>query len=495
MSDAGALNDADLVAAVLSTEEGPRFETKRVSGKMVHKALETVCAFANTEGGVLALGVEDADKAVGTARLFGIEENPVALDELTRKLSSQLTPPVEDVSFLSIACPLRDGQAGRLVLVRVPKSPMVHSVVEGGTWRRMGKSNRQMSAAEIATLSFARGLVSAESALVDVPLELLDTEAWRLYCASRALRSGDIADRLFRLGLAKRRDGQLLPTRAAVLLFADDPSGVLAAKAAIRVFHYTGKRIEHGPLPNLRKTPKTITGPLIRQVADAYAYVAGEIAQGLTLAASGFDTVHRYPARVIREAITNAVIHRDYSITKDIQVRIFDNRIEVESPGLLPGNITTATIERAGSFSRNPLIAANLREFPEPPNIDAGEGVRMMFATMRAVGLYPPLYLTRPALDRDAVLVMLLNEERPAVWEQVSNWIDRHGYINNRALCRIAEVDTLRASKMLKRWVEQGLLVMDTSQGKQKTLYRKPDGGEDVTLFSLSGDADNERER
>ncbi len=494
MSDAGAMNAANLVAAVLSTEEGPRFETKRVSGKMVHKALETVCAFANTEGGVLALGVEDEDKAAGAARLYGIEENAVALDELRRKLPTQLTPSVEGVRLVPVSCTLRDGQPGRVVLVHVPRSSKVHSVVEGGTWRRLGKSNRQMSAAEIATLSLARGLVSAESELVDVPLELLDTEAWRLYCASRALRSGDVADRLFRLGLAKRKDGVLLPTRAAVLLFADDPAGVLAAKTAIRVFHYTGNRVEHGPVPNLRKTPKTITGPLIRQVADAYAYVAGEIAQGLTLAASGFETVHRYPARVIREAITNAVIHRDYSVAKDIQIRIFDNRIEVESPGLLPGNITVATIERAGSFNRNPLIAANLREFPEPPNIDAGEGVRMMFATMRAVGLYPPLYLTRPALDRDAVLVMLLNEERPAVWEQVSDWIDRHGVINNRNLCQIADVDTLKASKMLKRWVEQGLLAMDASQGKQKTQYRKPDGGEAVSLFSLSGTADNDCE-
>lgn len=254
------MSDADLVAAVLSTEEGPRFETKRVSGKMVHKALETVCAFANTEGGVLALGVEDADKAAGAARLFGIEENPVALDEFTRKLPTQLTPPVEGVRLVPVSCTLRDGQSGSVVLVRVPKSPGVHSVVEGGTWRRMGKSNRQIPASEIATLSLARGLVSAESELVNVPLELLDTEAWRLYCASRALRSGDIADRLFRLGLAKRRDGGLLPTRAAVLLFADDPSGVLASKAAIRVFHYTGNRVEHGPVPNLRKTPKTITG-------------------------------------------------------------------------------------------------------------------------------------------------------------------------------------------------------------------------------------------
>jgi ATP-dependent DNA helicase RecG len=482
----------DMVAAILATEEGPRFETKRVSGKMVHKALETVCAFANTEGGVLALGVEDADKAGKTERLFGVDENPVALDELQRKLPTQLTPPVEDIRFTPVPCALRDGQPGTLVLVRVPKSAKVHSVVEGGTWRRMGKSNRQMSATEIATLSFTRGLVSAESALVEVPLELLDTEAWRIYCASRALRSGDIGDRLFRLGLAKRRDGELLPTRAAVLLFADDPSGVLAAKAAIRVFHYTGNRVEHGPVPNLRKTPKTITGPLIRQVADAYAYVAGEIAQGLTLAASGFETVHRYPARVIREAITNAVIHRDYRLNRDIQIRIFDNRIEIESPGLFPGIITPSNVGKIGSFARNPLVARNLREFPEPPNVDAGEGVRMMFAEMRAANLYPPFYSENRDAAQPSVIVTLRNEERPPIWEQVSDWMDRNGALANSDLCQIAAVDTLKASKMLKRWVEQGVLLRDDSGGKRHTVYRKPvPGGAVEPPPSLSLPLDN----
>ncbi len=65
------------------------FENKRVSGKMVGKALETICAFSNTEGGILALGIEDIAKATGRARLIGIEENPEAVDELRRKLGTQ----------------------------------------------------------------------------------------------------------------------------------------------------------------------------------------------------------------------------------------------------------------------------------------------------------------------------------------------------------------------------------------------------------------------
>lgn len=68
--------------------------------------------------------------------------------------------------------------------------------------------------------------------------------------------------------------------------------------------------------------------------------------QGNTIAASGFRTVHRYPERVIKEAITNVIIHRDYQMNRDVQIRIFDSRIEVLSPSLFPGRITAATVHR-----------------------------------------------------------------------------------------------------------------------------------------------------
>lgn len=463
----------DPVAALLSLSESLHFETKRVSGKMPHKALETIVAFANTEGGNLVLGVEDIQKAQGADRLYGIVENPEAVSELRRKVGSQITPPLEGLRWLTVACPLRDGTAGEIVVVGVPKSRKVHSLVDDGTWMRFPHGNKQMTAHEVSELCFARGVVSAETELADVPFELLETEHWKVYCQSRGISSGGIQDRMFRVGLAKKPAERLLPTRAAVLLFAEDPSGLLAQKAAVRVFHYSGTRIEHDPAPNLLKKPKTISGPLLRQIEDSYAYVVDQISDGLRMAASGFETVHRYPARVIKEAITNAVIHRDYHINRDIHVRIFDNRIEVESPGLFPGDIRPETISKAGSLSRNSLIVANLREFPTPPNIDAGEGVRMMFSTMRAVGLYPPFYFTRPVLQQDAVMVMLLNEERPPVWEQVSDWIDREGFITNPVLCRIAKTDTLRASKMLRKWVDQGMLAPDMSKGKRHARYFK----------------------
>ena len=220
------------------------------------------------------------------------------------------------------------------------------------------------------------------------------------------------------------------PTRAAVLLFADEPGSLLAAhdtRADIRLMVYDGRAALPGATPNLRKPPKTIRGPLIDQIDAAVKAVLDELARGLTLAGSGFKAKHVYPERVVKEAIVNAVIHRDYRLNRDIFIRIFDDRIEVESPGVFPGNITPANIGRAGSKARNPLIAQNLREFPVAPNIDAGEGVKMMFDVMAQANLYPPQYRQSTETAVESVTVTLLNLERPSVWNEVSAWIDREG--------------------------------------------------------------------
>lgn len=466
-----------LLEAVLQGRETLQMETKRVSGKMVGKALQTVCAFANTHGGWLMLGVEDFDKASGRDRLYGIQENPEALDELLRKMRTQFSPPIAGIQPWFLLTELRDGKSDQLIVIQVPPSDKVHSIVDGGTWKRLPASNREMNATEITELSYQRGVHSAESELVDVDFELLDTAVWRLFMQGRGLAPSSLADQLYRIGLAIKVDGTLKPLRAAVLLFADRPGALLAAtgtRADVRVFHYKGM-VEHaGDVPNLKKPPKTFSGPIYQLISQVDAYVLEELAQGLALAASGFQTVHRYPVRVIKEAITNALIHRDYHLNRDVQIRIFDNRIEVISPGLFPGRITAATVQKMGSLARNPLIASNLREFPIPPNVDAGEGVRMMFSLMRAGNLYPPQYREFRDQAQEAIVVTLLNEARPPVWEEVSDWMDRNGTINNSALCKIANLDTLKASKLLQRWVVQGLLVSDDTRGKRNTVYRKP---------------------
>ena len=261
-----------------------------------------------------------------------------------------------------------------------------------------------------------------------------------------------------------------------MLLFADDPGGLLAAheaRADLRVMMYDGKAVIAGATPNLRKPPKTVRGPLISQIDEAVRVVLDELAQGVTLSGSGFKAKHAYPERVVKEAIVNAIIHRDYRLNRDIFVRIFDDRIEVESPGSFPGNITPENVNRAGSKARNPLLTRNLREFPVAPNLDAGEGVKMMFREMSTAQLYPPQYTQNTERAVESVTVTLFNLERPTVWDEVSDWIDRNGPISNGQLREIAKVDIAAASLMLRDWVQQGLLASLPDRGRRNAAYAK----------------------
>lgn len=467
-------HDDQLIDRLLSRPEAITFECKRI-GK-TERLLESVVALANTEGGIIALGLEDPDKAAGRDRVYGIQAHPMNWDELQRKLRSRITEPEQLVwTHQEIGCTLRDGLQGSIILLKIGKSSRVHSIVDDGTFTRLSKGNKELTATEISELCHSRGVVSAETRLEQIDFELLDTQFWRAYSSQRKL-SRPIDEAMLHLGLAKRdSERQVRPTRAAVLLFAEEPSGLLAGKASVRIFHYRGTSVSTDPNTNLVRPPITIGGPLIRQIVDARQALIGELSGRVQFGPLGFEIVQRYPVRVIAEAITNAVIHRDYRLASDIIIRIFSDRIEVESPGLLIGPVTAANIGRIGPHSRNPLIVQHLREFPNPPNLDAGEGVRMMIGTMHQAGLYPPIYFTRPRIEREAVVTMLRNQNRPSVWEQVVDYFKNHHDIGNAEVRRLLGTeDTLTASKQLKAWVKQGLIIV-----------ANPDAGMNVRRYTL----------
>lgn len=496
-----AIPDADaarLLAGWLTADESRQLEFKRVSGKMVGKALETVCAFANSDGGLLVLGLADLKEHKGAARVFGVQENAEAVDELSRKLRTEFEPAMSALQMRRVPCILHNGPAkgeqGWLLVLVVPRSAQVHSLVGGGTYTRLERGNRQLSAEEITELSYRRGTRSAAAEPVRVALERLSTQSWQRFLQRRGPLSGDHAEQLLNIGLAVQVGAGVQPLRAAVLLFADEPGSLLAAhgsRADVRVLVFDGKAAVASATPNLRKAPKTVRGPLIDQIDRTVRVVMDELAQGVTLSASGFRTRHVYPERVVKEAIVNAVVHRDYRLNRDIFVRIFDDHIEIESPGLLPKGVTTATIQRAGSKARNDLIAATLRDFPEPPNLDAGEGVKMMFAEMERAKLYPPQYRENRDAAVESLTVVLLNHERPTAWDEVSDWLDRHGTIANADVVRITGLDTLKASRLLVGWRDQGLLAQVPGRAKRNMAYAKPQAAElsdPGALFSTAAD-------
>lgn len=320
ITDLSPKESATLLEQVLSRAESRHLEFKRVSGKMVNKALETICAFANTEGGVLVLGLADPKEHQGKERLFGVEENPEALDELQRALGNRFQPGIAGIGLRRIACALHNGpakgQSGHLLLLSVPKSTSVHSVINGGTFVRLDAGNSTMNAEAVTELSYRRGVRSATSEPVPVPLQLLQTQAWQRFLQGRGPLTGPFEEQLMKIGLADLVDGVVQPKRAAVLLFADEPGSLLAAhdsRADVRIMVYDGKQVLAGSSPNFRKQPKTVRGPLIDQIDTCVKRVMDGLAEGVVHAGSGFLALHAYPERVVKEAIVNAIIHRDYS--------------------------------------------------------------------------------------------------------------------------------------------------------------------------------------
>ena len=504
MIDLSPAQAKERIERLLATHESRSLDFKRISAKLT-RILELICAFANTGGGIIVLGIGDAKDlkpgALAASRLFGVEENPEVFDDLRRLVMQRFEPAIEGLHWLRLPCTLHNGpmsgKPGHVVMLRVEQSAKVHSIVGDGTWTRMDASNREMSVTEITELAYRRGTRSATSEPISVSLRLLETDTWRQFLRGRGALSGTFAEQLEKAGLAREVGGEITPLRAAVLLFADEPGSLLAAhdaRADVRVMVYEGKAVIAGAKPNFRKPPRTVRGPVIVQIDKTVEIVLNEIALGVTLAGSGFKAKHAYPERVVKEAIVNAIIHRDYRLNRDIFVRIFDDRIEVESPGAFPGNITPASIGNAGSRARNALVAQNLREFPLAPNIDAGEGVKMMFAEMDAASLYPPQYSMSTETAVESVTVTLLNEQRPAAWVQVSDWIDRKGPIANRHVREIASVDTLEASRMLRNWVAQRLLVALPAASRQQASYAKPQKTA-IDDDSLSNSINNESDK
>lgn len=169
-----------------------------------------------------------------------------------------------------------------------------------------------------------------------------------------------------------------------------------------------------------------------------------------------------------RHRITNALLHRDYSIADDVHIRIFDNRIEVENPGRLPAHITVENIleER---FARNGAIVRILNKFPDPPNKDVGEGLNTAYAAMHKLGLREPIIEERD----NSVLVTLKHEKLASPEEAILDYLQEHPWINNsraRAITHIAEDHKIRA--IFRKMESRNLIERTADSVTSNTRYQ-----------------------
>ena len=393
------------VTPFLDREEGQHFDRKSMyEGPLGKKTArkrravrdqvaEYVAAFANAEGGVLILGLED-DGEVSGHDLPG-----AAVSALLNTPRERLDPPQAPGFEV-------EHEGLKLLVFEVAVSFAPVQVVGGGFPLRMADQTVQASPDQIRALKFAGLVESFEARPSTASLEQLDASLVEEAKANAGLAAISVADYLIRRRLADWKGPNLQLRQAAELLFA---AGIVEhPNAGVRVFHVVGTERKTGAQHNVEELPR-VEGALPRVLADAETAIAGRIRRPSRLGEDAvFRPVPEYPDFAWREALLNAVAHRDYGVQgRGVEIWLFDDRMEVTSPG---GLMPSVSIQRllAGErthVSRNPRIVRCLVDLGLMR--DAGEGILRMYEKMQEQGLPVPQYDTR----EHEVWVTLRNQE------------------------------------------------------------------------------------
>jgi ATP-dependent DNA helicase RecG len=369
------------VEEILRENEGQLFERK--SARLDPRDLANhFVAFANADGGFIAIGIEQDGTTTG---ISGYETK---INAFLQTAWDSCVPPVM-IAHKFVDCVNHRGGADKVLLIEVLQSGKLHANARDEVYLRIGDQSRRLSFDDRMQLAYDRGEASWESAPVpEFSLDELDTETPERYRTTigTSLTTHQL---LLARRLAKQKEGRLILNRAGVLLFAKNPC-LWFPRADLRFLRYEGTTAETGPRMNLVKDVR-LELPLPKLLDEAFRVVAGQLREFTRLVKGGrFETTPEYPEFAWQEAISNAVIHRAYSITgTDIHVKMFDDRLEVESPGKLPGLVRLHNI-REIHFSRNPLIARVMAEMRYMREL--GEGVDRMVREMEQMELPPPAF-------------------------------------------------------------------------------------------------------
>lgn len=362
------------LTTLLASAEGKTLEFKRDLSS-TGGVLRTVIAFANTAGGTLLIGVED-----GTRHVCGVTD-PLAMEErlanlLSDGISPHLLPEIEILPW----------RASNVVAVQVFPSPSrphyLKSIgAESGSYVRVGSTNRRADAdllGELRRSSLGRSF--DEQAVPELDSEAVDFRvASEYFLPFRKLRRPDLQT----LRLLVPYQGRSVPSVAGVLLFGRD-----------RESHFPDAWIQAGRFAGTDKTrivdTARIHGPLPQQVEDAIRFVEKHGLHGYDIGAVRRTDSWSLPPVALREAIVNAVVHADYSQRgAPIRLAVFDDRVEIENPGLLPPGMTVDDLRRGVSKLRNRVIG---RVFHELGLIEQwGSGIQRMSSACRDAGLPEPM--------------------------------------------------------------------------------------------------------
>lgn len=303
-------------------------------------AIVALSAFANAKGGTVYVGVNDRGKPVGVE--LAAESVQQWINEIKQKTEPGIVPDADVVEV--------DGKT--VVALSVQEYPVKPVSVKGRYYKRQANSNHLLTSTEIADMVLQSRNTSWDSyphygvSYLSLSEDKIKTFIGKVNLAGRFRLPDDPQDALEKLGLLQ--DG--VPTNAAWLLFAkDDP-------------HYN-VHIGRFKTPSMIIADKMISGTLFEVVDEAMQTIVGHLKFAFDIKIRGANTkrteIPEYPLEAIRELLMNAIVHRDYQSPTDVQIKIFDQRIEFFNPSGLFGNITEEMLatDTYKASTRNKQIA------------------------------------------------------------------------------------------------------------------------------------------
>lgn len=372
-----ATNDVVL----FSTLKENQYFDRKSARKDDREIAKHISAFANAAGGKLVVGIEDNGEVTGFRR-NGARD----IENFERAALATCTPtPIVHRERISIVNSSGEDDTVLVLDIEPSTSHSVARMSDGDVFLRQNDKSVKLNREQVIALEFDKGQRIFEDELVkDSSIDDVDHEVLDRY---KEILGTEVSDEQVLRSRRFMRDGKL--TVAGALLFAQDPS-VMMPQARVRILRYDGVKMETGERLNITKE-RCFCGPLPKVIQGAYELISSMLREFQFLGPDGkFQTVPEYPEFAWFEGLVNAVTHRDYSFRGDyIRISMFDDRMEIISPGALP-NIVTLDNMRTTRYSRNPRIARTLVEFGWVRELN--EGVQRIYTEMQNSLLGDPVY-------------------------------------------------------------------------------------------------------
>lgn len=308
--------------------------------------------------------------------------------------------------------------------ITIEKSEKVHYTSDNTIYLRVSAQSIPIKDPEkIKELAFAKGESSYEDSVYEEAKaeDIYETFEIKRFLSEYSPKS-DAIDFMINQNLVDRKS--YVPKIAGLLLFNDNPVSLLPRKCGIKITRYDTAEVV--PEREHLKEQYNIEGSLYVQINEASNKITEIMSNIKIWTPTGLENV-KYPNETIWEILVNAVIHRDYSISDDIHILIFNNRIEIISPGKLPGYVTVDNILEA-RFSRNTKIVRTLNRYKNPPNKDMGEGLNTAFQKMKEWKLKEPII----KIDGNYVKIIISHTPLASPEEAILEFLKHNDKIKNR---------------------------------------------------------------